>query len=79
MIKLIPGIEINIQNIQMKVNNTIKTPKGEVTFQGELSEEEANVVWEAGLNWLFLQGILPFKMMQDKDKIQYVEGSLEKQ
>ena len=63
----------------MKVNNTIKTPKGDVTFQGELSEEEANVVWDAGLNWLLLQGILPFKMMQDKDKIQFVEGSMEKQ
>lgn len=43
----------------MKVEKVIETPSGTVTFSGELSQAEADVVVRTGLNWLMQQGALP--------------------
>lgn len=47
----------------MKVNKTIETPNGPITFQGELTNEELDLVIEVGLNFLLAQGALPMKAM----------------
>lgn len=36
-----------------------------MTFQGELSQEEADLVIQTGLNYLLSQGALPFKTVDD--------------
>lgn len=51
----------------MKVYKTIQTPEGPVTFNGELSEEEADMVIGLGLNYLMKQGALPFTVIDPVD------------
>lgn len=41
----------------MKINHSIKTPEGTVQFQGELSQEEADLVIEAGLAIMLRMGV----------------------
>ncbi|MCR4308348.1 MAG: hypothetical protein NUV80_07405 [Candidatus Berkelbacteria bacterium] len=47
----------------MKISKTIQTPEGPVTFDGELSGDEADMVIGLGLNYLLQQGALPFKIV----------------
>jgi len=50
------------------VTKTIETPEGNVTFDGELSQDEVDLVITTGLNYLLARGALPFQMMNDKNK-----------
>lgn len=43
----------------MKVNQVLQLPEGLVKFEGELSEKEANLVIELGLNYLIRAGAFP--------------------
>lgn len=43
----------------MKVNQTVQLPNGNVKFEGELSQEEADAVVGAGLTMFLMAGILP--------------------
>lgn len=43
----------------MKVNQVIQLPEGLVKFEGELSEKEASLVIELGLNYLIRAGAFP--------------------
>lgn len=43
----------------MKVNKTLVLPEGAVRFEGELSEPEADMVVEIGLNYLIRAGAFP--------------------
>lgn len=51
----------------MLINKTFTTNKGTVTFQGELSQEEADYVIQMGLNYLLSQGALPFKTISEDE------------
>ena len=53
----------------MKVDKSLEGPNGTVTFQGELSSEEVDVILGVGLNFLMQQGALPFKVFKDLDKV----------
>ena len=53
----------------MKVDKSLEGPNGTVTFQGELSPEEVDVILGVGLNFLMQQGAIPFKVLKDLDKI----------
>lgn len=60
----------------MEINKTFKTPQGTVTFQGVLSQEEADYVIQIGLNTLLQQGAIPFKIMEEPspyDDVEFVE------
>lgn len=43
----------------MKINNTIETPNGGMTFQGELDGKELDYVVQTGLNFLMYNNLLP--------------------
>ena len=43
----------------MLVSKTLETPEGTVKFEGELTQEEANLVIECGLSFLFQAGAFP--------------------
>lgn len=43
----------------MKIEQAIRLPEGTVKFSGELSEKEANLVVELGLNYLIRAGAFP--------------------
>lgn len=43
----------------MKINNTIETPEGSMTFQGELDGKELDFVVQTGLNFLMYNNLLP--------------------
>lgn len=55
----------------MFIKQTIRTEEGTITFQGELSQEEADMVIEVGLLTLLHNGAIPF-VSADKD---VTEGS----
>lgn len=44
----------------MLVNKTIEQENGSVTFEGELSQEELDLVLTMGLNYLLAHGAIPF-------------------
>ena len=46
----------------MKVRKTLETPEGTVTFEGDLTQDEVDLVLGVGLNFLLQQGVIPFKM-----------------
>lgn len=50
----------------MKINNTIETPEGGMTFQGELDGKELDFVVQTGLNFLMYNNLLPITK-QSKD------------
>lgn len=50
----------------MKINNTIETPEGSMTFQGELDGKELDFVVQTGLNFLMYNNLLPITK-QSKD------------
>lgn len=45
----------------MYIKRTIEVDDGTIEFEGTLTPEEARVVIEAGLCYLFKVGVLPFK------------------
>lgn len=59
----------------MKVSKTIETREGSVTFDGELSQEEADMVIGLGLNYLMKQGAIPFKIVNPADFQGNTEGT----
>lgn len=44
----------------MQISQVIKTEEGTYTFEGELTQEELDLVMEVGLNTLMHNGSLPF-------------------
>lgn len=54
----------------MEIKKAIKTDKGTVLFEGELSDEEFDFVLTVGLNELFQHGALPFHhLSNDKNTV----------
>jgi hypothetical protein len=43
----------------VKINKTLQNEDGTLHFEGELTQEEADLVIECGLNWLVKEGALP--------------------
>ncbi len=58
-----------MERVIIEVNSTFKTPEGTVSFQGELTQEEADFVIQTGLNYLLSQGALPFKTVSEDDLV----------
>lgn len=56
----------------MKINKTIEMEDGVVKFEGELSEEEFNIVVEAGLAILLRMGVLSTLRVTKEDEQQVV-------
>jgi hypothetical protein len=48
------------------IEKTIETPEGGVKFQGELTQEEVDLVLSCGLNWLMQQGALPLVIKKEE-------------
>lgn len=63
----------------MKVSKTIEGPDGFVTFTGELTSEELDLIISVGLNYLLQQGALPMKSMEESDLHSFAPGSEELQ
>lgn len=59
----------------MEISKSLKTPHGTVVFQGELNQEELDLVLQVGLNALLEQGVIPFQVMDEHDVAQMVPGT----
>lgn len=59
----------------MKINKTVQTPNGPVTFSGEMSQEEFDFVVEAGLNYLLAKGQIPYQVVDEEDLASIVPGT----
>lgn len=59
----------------MKVNSVVRLPEGAVTFKGELSEKETNLVVELGLNYLIRAGAFPAitAALEEANKVEEAE------
>jgi hypothetical protein len=57
------------------VRKAIKTEDGGVVFEGELSPDEFDYVLGVGLNYLYEQGVLPFKAVSPEELMHYTDGS----
>jgi hypothetical protein len=51
----------------MEVRKAVKTDKGTILFEGELSDEEFDFVLTVGLNELLRAGALPFHHIEELD------------
>ena len=51
----------------MRVNKTLETADGGVTFDGELNADELDLIIGIGLNHLLLTGALPMRVMPESD------------
>lgn len=51
----------------MEVRKVLKTSKGVVTFEGELTQEEHDFVITVGLNTLMEQGAIPFQVADETE------------
>lgn len=60
---------------EINIKNTVKTNEGSFTFEGELSQEEFDLVIETGLNALFEAGALPFQTIDDENWMKMGKGS----
>lgn len=63
----------------MKINKTVETPDGSVTFAGELNPDELEMVLSVGINFLLQQGALPLKIMDVPRQVNMHKGSEEVQ
>ncbi len=61
----------------MKVDKTVETDKGTVKFEGELTEDELNLVIEIGLNVLLANGAIPLVLKQTEDDLAEEEAESE--
>ena len=59
----------------MRVNKTLETDNGGVTFNGELNKEELALVIAVGLNHLLMVGALPMKVLKTDDHATVVPGT----
>lgn len=57
----------------MKIQNTVKTDEGVFKFNGELSQDEHDLVLTVGLNFLYAQGLID-TMVPNVD-VSLMEGS----
>lgn len=48
----------------MKINTVIQTDEGKVHFQGELTQQESDLVVEVGLGMLLARGAIPHLMQK---------------
>jgi hypothetical protein len=61
----------------VKVSKSLEGPDGSVTFEGEISPSELELIISVGLNYLMSQGALPFKVAPAKDIAHFVPGNEE--
>lgn len=59
----------------MKVKKSLETPDGTVEFEGELNQDEVDLILSVGLNYLLQQGAIPFKILPDGARVTPGEGS----
>lgn len=60
----------------MYIKKTVKLPDGSYTFEGEISDEEHEIILTAGLNLLLQQGAMPMFSIKEEDiaNLQIVGG-----
>ena len=58
-------IKLRQRKSGMRINKSFETQEGTVKFEGLLEKDELDMVLSAGLNFLFLQGALPFKVAEN--------------
>lgn len=59
----------------MRVSQTLETPDGTVTFVGELSQQELDLIISVGLNFLMGQGAVPFQVQKELDFAKNLPGN----
>lgn len=59
----------------MEVSKTIKTSEGTVVFEGNLTQDEADLVIGIGLTSLLKAGAIPFKVLKQTDVSSYTEDN----
>ena len=57
----------------MKISKAVETEQGTIQFEGELTEQETDLVLEIGLNVLLAQGAIPFTMKASKLELIHIE------
>lgn len=62
----------------MQIKKVIETEDGTVIFTGELKGEELQAVLEVGLNVLYQNGALPFRLVDDESAAHVVFPSTDK-
>lgn len=67
--------QLNIWRKHIKVKNSIETEEGTIQFEGEISSEELDLILSVGLNYLYQQGAIPFKITKGDQMAKYAEGS----
>ena len=60
---------------KIRIKKSLETPEGTVNFEGELSQEELDLVLSVGMNFLMQQGALPFRVMDSSNAAAIVEGN----
>ena len=63
----------------MKIEKSLETPEGTVTFSGTLNPEEVDFILTVGLNYLMQQGAIPFRVAKASEGINVAPGSVEPQ
>jgi len=68
-----PQCEVYVRerNKEMFIKKTINTEEGEISFEGEVSEETLDIIIEAGLLTLFDAGLLPFATLDDPSQMSF--------
>ena len=52
----------------MKISKTVQTEKGRVRFEGDVTQQEYDLIMEIGLNVLLAQGAIPFALRQIEEE-----------
>ena len=61
----------------MRVHKVIKTSTGTYTFDGELSQEEVDVIMTVGIGYLLERGALPIKSLEEEGSLILSKQQLE--
>lgn len=57
----------NKKGVNIKISKTIETEDGKVEFQGEVNQDELDLIITVGLNYLFQQGAIPFRVLPEAE------------
>ena len=49
----------------MLINKSFETPEGSVRFEGELEQQELDLVLQVGLNYLLKVGAIPYTILNE--------------
>lgn len=69
------AIKRKLKKSVLKIKKSIETPEGSVLFEGEINQDELDLILSVGLNFLLQQGAIPFRVSKQSELSRMVEGS----